>query len=227
MGKFNLSLDIDEKEVAVAISEELNKELNKILSSKHLKENLHERAKLLIAAALVNCDEWRSLEEQFGKLRWDLGLEDPSATLQEILNRILASVQVNVEIVLRASSIRQGPRTLASFEVVAVKGDYNDLINVPGAAYYSNDHYIPWLYWLLFSGTQKIVKEYVVRYGFYPKSRSQHAIMVSRKKKKGTGFRIDSRYAGVAENNFITRALDTAGSELERFMRQQLLKGFQ
>jgi hypothetical protein len=102
-------------------------------------------------------------------------------------------------------------KTASSLDIVAemISRGYEELLSIPQATYVQTHttgepREIKWLEWLLTKGDTIVVGGFRVKYTpNNTNSRSQGAIML-----KGSGFRISPQWAGTAESNFITRALD-------------------
>jgi hypothetical protein len=70
---------------------------------------------------------------------------------------------------------------------------------------------LPWLEWLLFKGTQTIVKNYSVKMGQNPFSRSGMAIMVESNK----NWRVPSEFAGSVSSNWMSRSVDKVEDKIQ------------
>ena len=69
---------------------------------------------------------------------------------------------------------------------------------------------LPWLEWLLLRGNQIIIRNYQVRMGASPYSRTNMAVMVQSKK----NWRVPMEFAGTITNNWTTRALDKVDAQI-------------
>jgi len=77
---------------------------------------------------------------------------------------------------------------------------------------------LPWLEWLLTKGGQIIVRNFEVKYGANPRSRSGDAVMVS----SGSNWRVPSQFTGTSSNNWITRALSTIENKILKLLESEL-----
>ena len=76
---------------------------------------------------------------------------------------------------------------------------------------------LPWLEWLLTAGNAIVIAGYSVEYGNFQTSRTGGAIM------EPVGFfKVDSQFSGTPENNFITRAIEPYGEEINNLIKSSL-----
>lgn len=156
-------------------------------------------------------DEYRSLLA--GTLREEFGVEEPQGVVNNIVNAVADSVNVSV--------LPAGRGDLGGLRVDAVRGDYSDVLAVPGASYVSvslrrgTETLVPWLNWLLLAGDRVIVGDWQTLAGGRLGSRTGRMIMVSPTRRPPRGFRVDPAYSGVAGNNWLTRSMEAAVPEIE------------
>jgi len=141
-----------------------------------------------------------------GKLKAELGLPD-SIDIDELITFIASSVNI----IKKTPKISdQGINVGLKIEIFkqdaepAISSDYAFVHDSMGG--YS----LPWLEWLLFKGTQSIVKNYRVQLSNSNRSRSGMAVMVQ----SPGDWSVPSEFAGTENNNWITRALSTIDNEL-------------
>ena len=84
--------------------------------------------------------------------------------------------------------------------------DMDGVIYSENARVIDNDNDLPWLEWLLFKNNAPIVKNYNVKFGSSPYSRSGLAIMVP----SSNNWRVPPEFAGSIRNNWTTRAISRA-----------------
>jgi hypothetical protein len=188
---------------------ETNSEINKSILSgiaDHMREtmvksqpSILEDIRGLIRDALKQEPEYSSLTS--GKLRAELGIPNPSI-VDSIVNKIADTVTISMNPV-RATN--RG--VLGGFTLTAISSlDIGGLIGDPDAFVQDslNGYSLPWLEWLMLRGTSEIVKNYTVDMTSNPNSRSGMALMVT----DTNSWRVPSEFAGVAENNWSTRAIE-------------------
>ena len=87
--------------------------------------------------------------------------------------------------------------------------DFNNLLALNSGYIQNTDQALPWLDWLLLKGDSVII----VGYTYIPTrgGRSGGGIMGA-----GSSWRVDPRFSGTANNNFITRALSGREREIQK-----------
>lgn len=185
----------------------LAKEGNKAL--KNASPRIKRRVKAVVLPAIASCEEIMSLSS--GSLRLDFGLtQDPTS---EIINAIVNSVYIEVR-KIRSS----GSRFTGGVTVGIQPSGYQNLLGLSVAQQEIEDgSFLPWLNWLLTSGEQVIIADYGVVYGS-GLGRSDGAKM----SKNSRPFKIDSRYSGTTENNFITRALAPHVGTISSIIKEEI-----
>jgi hypothetical protein len=163
---------------------------------KNASRRLKRKIKNIVYDAINDCPEIEELSRYDGKLRLDFGLtSDPTP---EIINGIVDSVFVEVRRMTAVGNRLRGGITIGVQPVTA----YN-LFSIPEAEQeIESGGYIPWLQWLLFEGDKVIIQDYGVEYKIGV-GRTGQARMIE----EAPPFRVDPRYSGTIESNFITRAL--------------------
>lgn len=163
-------------------------------------------------AALQNEPEYASLKS--GKLKAELGLPE-SVSIDRIVDIISDSIKMDFSpgtISNRGVKVGLGIRIFQQDGEPAISSE--DAILVDQLRGYA----LPWLEWLLFYGTKPIVKNYTVRMGSNPYSRSGMAIMVE----DDSNWRVPAEFAGTPTNNWVTRALSTIDDDIKNFLIQTL-----
>jgi hypothetical protein len=159
-----------------------------------------------ITDMLKNEPEYQSLMS--GRLKYEFGLpnEVNIDTVVEILaNTVSISTEQSV-INNRGISIKLKLTALSKDGEPAISSSDAFVVDAKGG------YALPWLEWLLFKGTEPIVKNYSVRIGQNPFSRSGMAIMVESNK----NWRVPSEFAGSINNNWMTRAIDKNEDKIEK-----------
>jgi hypothetical protein len=164
-----------------------------------LADDLRPQIRALLGAALVASPEHASLLG--GKLRQDFGLENPAATLADIVLAIQAAVSVEATPASAGGGLSVS--YLPAGHADALSGGRGDASPVP------------WLQWLLFEGNTVVVPGYW-RQPFLrpvPGSRAELSLMrpidtrPTKKPRKNPRepFRVDPAFAGTAAENWLTR----------------------
>jgi hypothetical protein len=159
---------------------------------------IQDRIRILIKDALTSEPEYQSLIS--GQLKYEFGIPT-SQQVDDIINLWIQNIKVDYDPPLaRTSSITGG------FSLSAIRDDYSDVISSQAASVIDNKSgaVLPWLEWLLLYGGKIIVRNYTVRLGPNPRSRTGMAVMVE---SNGNNWRVPPQFAGTSNNNWVTRAL--------------------
>jgi hypothetical protein len=200
--KFSLKLIESNSEIRRAILENLISELD-IVIAKSL-PTITKKIQTLVIASLKQEPEYTSLIS--GKLKAEFGIPD-SSKVDAVVDALAQTLEV-VANKLRPSTVGiSGGFKLRMMESDTMSGViYTDIASV-----IDDDGYtLPWLEWLLLQGNQIIVRNYTVRMGSNPYSRSGLAIMVH----SDSSWRVPPEFAGTERNNWTTRAIDRIESEV-------------
>jgi len=191
-----------EKKILKAIIDEANKGfLRSVTKAK-------EPIKVIIRNALETCPEISSLNG--GTLRADFGIPRGKDVTTEIVNSIADSVTfMTQKFSLRGNDIGGG---------VTVGIQPSSFVNLLGIGVTETENVgnIPWLQWLLTAGDSIIIADFGVDYGPYGRS-GMARMTVSRRP-----FKVDTAFSGTSDNNFITRALEPKGPEIEKAIIRSL-----
>lgn len=120
------------------------------------------------------------------------------ARVNPIVNNVVDSLKVT-------RRDRIGRRIASTkIRVFGVPLDHNDILFDDNAFVRSNQYLVPWLEWLLLRGDKTVIDNFKIERGTRAaeKGRSRNAIMVI-----GDGFAVQSRFAGVQGDNFLTDAV--------------------
>lgn len=198
--------DVIERRIHKAIIDHLN---SKIVS---IQGAITNQAQTLIRKALIESPETDSLIS--GTLREELGIEDPTDEVQNIISAIASTVSVNITPARRASGgINMKIRlTAVPIDLESVVGSLGSYVTRKGSS-------IPWFEWLTRLGDRVIVRDYGIEGGHPLVSRTGDKIMVHSQRK---GWRVPPEYSGTATYNFVTRATDTILPELATFIESQV-----
>ncbi len=201
----------------------LNKQIEKLMvealaregqyALKNASRRIKSKMKNIVYDAISDCPEMEELSRYNGKLRLDFGLSsDPTP---DIIDGIVNSVFVEVRKVSAVGNRLRGGITIGVQPISAA-----NLFSLPESVQeIESGGYIPWLQWLLFEGDRIIIQNYGVEYkpGV---GRTGGARMIE----EAPPFKVDPRYSGTTESNFITRALYPFIPAINQTIRQELTR---
>lgn len=171
---------------------------------------IENKIKQVVLEALRNEPEYASLKG--GQLRYELGI--PDSTSIDLVVQSLANTFKLIPKPLKITNLGLG----GGFQLTMIGRD--DVDNISNSDYASvfdtNGGYsLPWLKWLLFEGTKPIVKNYEVKMGPNPNSRTGMAVMV----KSNDDWKVPPQFAGTPTSNWITRALSSTEEKISNIIR--------
>lgn len=164
----------------------------------------------LIEDALKQEPEYSSLLS--GQLRLEFGIPDISS-IDNIVKKLAETTTIMVKNVIIKNNGLTGGLSLTALERTSMGGlinDANALVND------SKGYSLPWLQWLLYEGNKSIIKNYEVRIGPNPASRTGMAIMVNSDK----NWRVPPAFAGTINNNWVIRALDRVSDRVQKIIQE-------
>lgn len=209
--KFSITLLDSDAKIRKNILDLLIDELNRVID-KAIPTIRTEIIKLL-EDSLKQEPEYQSLTS--GQLRADFGIPDTSI-VDDIVSKLAATTQVQKRNIKATNSGLAGGLEISAIESQTISGliaDSNAFINDDLRGYS-----LPWLEWLLLRGNAVIVKDYDVKYGSYPGSRSGDAIMVE----ADGSWRVPAEFAGTAKSNWTTRAIQRIDSQITKTIQQNI-----
>lgn len=209
----NISVKILEttSQISNLIANTLKPEVDKVLSIAGKKSV--EKIKPLLADGLRSEPEYQSLTS--GKLRLEFGIPNPGS-IDSIINKLADTATVEV-----SSSKITSNGISGNFRVTALKSDdMNGLLSDNDAVVIDAErgYTLPWLSWLLYEGNKPVVKNYQVRLGNNPFSRTGMAIMVD----SSDSWRVPPEFAGTVNNNWTTRAIDRISNQIIDILRKSI-----
>lgn len=168
----------------------------------------------ILIESIINQPEYSALLS--GSLQYEFGLPDPSSRLSEILETIRNGYIVKYKPVTVKSSELSG-----GIKIEMIKKDFSDLLSLGSASFTTEKgDQLNWLKWLLVEGDSVIVSDHIFIFGPSRYSRTGYGIM----KQFGGGFwRVPPEYAGNIQNNWITRAVESASSQIEKEIEKLLV----
>jgi hypothetical protein len=207
-GKISLVQSVSEIESKIlkAIKPEVNKYLKKIF----------EKAKPQLIAILqkfiIDSPEYKSILN--GELQYEFGLPDSAARLQQImqfwtkLDATYNPVKVN------------GQKLTGGFTLNMVDAGYVEVLQSSASKLVTEKkETLNWLEWLLLFGNRIIIRDYQIEIGPSKASRTGKAIMKGVQRGKWS---VPNQYAGTTNNNWITRAIDSAQPSIDKLFKELL-----
>ena len=122
---------------------------------------------------------------------------------------IAEAVADSIELIPRKTYVKGSTGLQGGMSLSIQPSDFSNILNMPDSTirYYSTRYKrivtLDWLNWLLKQGQEVIVSNYIVNYGNH--GRSGQAKM---KRSMGAVWKVDSKYSGTIDDNFISRALN-------------------
>ena len=172
-----------------------------------------DQVKNSVREALRREPEYNSLVS--GKLKAEFGMPS-SADVDIVVNALVETINVQNNPLKITNLGISGGITITMMK----SDDLDGVINIASAyvSDYNRGYSLPWLEWLLLRSNQTIVKNYEVKMGNNPYSRSGMALMV----KSNKNWRVPPEYAGSQSNNWTTRAVSTAEDEITKIIRTNI-----
>lgn len=212
MSKLSFGIDIVEtnEDISSKILKALRPQVNSYF--KNVFEKIKDNLSNLVISAITSAPEYNELIS--GRLKAEFGIPDSSSRLQRIL-------EVWKNITFKYKPVKNdGKQLVGSFELSMIKQDFSDVINLAEASFVTEKgSTLNWLEWLLLFGDQVIIKDYNVILGSNPRSRTGMAIMSGSVSGKWS---VPSEYSGTINNNWITRAIDSADSSINNLITTSL-----
>jgi len=173
--------------------------------------NIKSKLPNIIKSFIVNEPEYQSLKS--GKLRYEFGIPDVS-----VVDTIVDFWSNNFTVVSKPIA-KKNNQIFYSLSISMIRQNFNDVLSLSDSIVYDSVSGItlPWLEWLLLDGGKIIVKNYEVKMGSNPRSRTGMAVMIESKK----NWRVPPEFAGTIRNNWITRAIDNINNEITNVIRQE------
>lgn len=201
----NISIKLlqSDSEIRISILEEISKHIDGALTKSIL--NIKKDIENIILNAVRNEPEYASLKS--GKLRYELGIPDPGV-VDTIVNKILETINIHKKNTTFNNSGIVGGIILTALN----NGEIISLTNIQEAFVVDTlkGYSLPWLKWLLLEGAKPIVKDYKVKVGPSPYSRTGMAVMVN----SDESWSVPNEFAGTIQNNWLTRAIDNMNGQL-------------
>ena len=193
-----------EAKINKALAEEVNKKI-RTQSSK-----IQSQVIPFVSSSIMRQPEVQSLAG--GYLRGAFGLVDPNNSVDAIRQSVLSSIRIKVK---TYNDKLQG----GGIEINIQPSELAKLLSLPEGHLIYEDGDLHWLKWLLTLGDTTIV----VNYEYVPGAGIGRSGLGSMK--KGASFRVPPEFAGLIDNNFITRAL--VNQQAEQFYTNIFRQVFQ
>lgn len=208
--KYRISLLESDKEIRSAILSSLVSDLSKAVNRSI--SPITNKVKDLVKKALQNEPEYQSLKS--GELRREFGIEDTN-NVDMVINKLVDTLIVETKPITINS---QG--LIGGLKLTMIPSDFGGVIGAEEAVVVDSvrGYSLPWLEWLLLRGSQIIVRDYEVKVGANPYSRSGDAIMVSSSK----NWRVSPEFAGTVTDNWTTRALSTIDDQISKIVQDTI-----
>jgi hypothetical protein len=205
--RFSLKLLENSKEIEQKILRAMLPEVVSLMNSgmTKLKTNLPT----IVRNAIIAAPEYTSLS--LGKLRYEFGIDSVDSKLASLISVWSTNIQYNYQAPTIVSN-----RIKSSFSANMIRADFSDVLYTDFAAVVDTvrGYTLPWLEWLLLEGNKTIVRNYEVIMGPNRASRTGLALMKPSKK----SWKVPSEFAGTSNDNWITRAIDGAESDIQKLL---------
>jgi hypothetical protein len=160
-----------------------------------------------IRIALLESPAIQSLSS--GVLKADFGLTvDPTT---QIIDAIVNTTRVQYKTAKSRSSL------IGSFEITVQPISYSNLYSLGISNQVIKGGSLPWLKWLLEAGDTILIVDFGVEYGEHGRTGMAHMTEANRP------FKVNSRFAGVSGDNFITRAMSDRKENINNAIKRALL----
>lgn len=213
--RISLGLLESDSQIRSMILQALTEDVNNTLTRST--NEIRDGIKQLLVSSLKQEPEYQSLIN--GKLKAELGLSDTNI-VDNIIEKLSDTITVQIDSVRSSNMGLSGGLTINGIfasDIGGLIGDADAMINDTERGYS-----LPWLEWLTLRGTESLVKDYRVNFSpGNPYSRSGMAVMVS---EAGSEWKVPSEFAGVVDNNWITRAIERMDKQIQQIIIQAIEK---
>lgn len=160
--------------------------------------------KKLIASSLKSEPEYTSLTG--GQLKAELGIPD-TAQVDSVINLMVDTLSINRSGIKANQAGLSGGFTITMLESNTLGGVVS---SVPAYVKDVKGYSLPWLEWLCLRNNEIIVRDFSVKYGSSPNSRSGMAIMTP----SSSSWRVPPAFVGSVDKNWTTRAIDRSEAQV-------------
>lgn len=196
------------KLILEAMASEVSVIINKSIPS------INNDIKVLLENSIKSQPEYDSLKN--GQLRYEFGISNPDL-VDRVIDAIVTNGKINQTKIKITNIGLSGGFIYNILDEATVDGLlFTDIASSIDDSGYS----LPWLEWLLYSGTRPIVRNYSVKFGPNARSRSGMAVMV----RSNNNWAVPAQFAGTASNNWLTRALDNIDDDINQIIQNNIEK---
>lgn len=210
--KFKLDL-IDssreiEKNILLALQTTLEQAINNSI------RDLSDKVKDIVKKALQSEPEYSSLKS--GELRYNFGISD-SSNVDIVVEKLVDTLEIEIKPIKITQKGISGGYTINMIN----SQDFGGVLSIDAAMVVDDKggYRLPWLEWLLLRNNEFIVKNYEIKLGPNPASRTGNAIMVQ----SNDSWRVPPAFAGSKDSNWTTRALEKVDKEIIMAMENTLV----
>lgn len=174
---------------------------------------IRNRIAKLLENAIKGEPEYGSLIN--GDLKFEFGIPNPEFVVNDIIKMWVNNFIVKIDD-LKAKNTK----IVGNIEINMIKSDFSDVLKSPSAIVYDikSDVHLPWLQWLLIDGSKILVRKHAVKIAPSKYSRTGMAVMVE----SDTNWRVPAQYAGTISNNWITRAISSIESQINKIIQEEI-----
>lgn len=168
--------------------------------------------KVAVALALKAEPEYQSLIS--GELKAELGIPD-AGQVDRVIDLMLDTLKINL------LPIKIGSFGLSGgFELTMLESSNLGGVISASPAYVTDikGYSLPWLEWLCLRNNEIIVRNFEVKYGPSPNSRSGMAIMVP----SANSWRVPPAFVGSSDRNWTTRAIERVESQVYSIIQKNI-----
>jgi len=202
---FKVNILESNSEISKKILTSLLPEIQKLF--KKITPQIQKSIKELVINAIKGSPEYSSLIS--GSLRSELGVPDIDNRLNSLFNIWFNNIKIDIKPPNITGSIIK-----SSLSISLIKSDLSEVLDSPSSYVIDNisGSKVDWLEWLSLAGDKTIIKDYDIRFGSNPRSRTGNAIMVVKPKSK---WKVPSEFSGTLNNNWITRSIENIEGFIE------------
>jgi len=194
------------KKILEALLPQIDSYLNKIFNK------VSVQIKDTVIQSIKSAPEYSAL--LYGQLKAEFGLPDSESRVNSIIN-----FWENITVEYKNTKISRGSLS-GGFKISMIKRDFTDVLSTNDAVFITEKgDALNWLEWLLLFGNKTIIKDYNVQLGPNPRSRTGMAIMQGAVSGKWS---VPNSYSGTINNNWITRAIDSADASINNILLKAL-----
>jgi len=208
--KFSLKLLESDSQIKSLILAEIQKTIEASIAKSIPK--ITSEIKIAVSLALKNEPEYQSLIS--GQLKAELGIPD-SAQVDSVIDLMVNTLK------FRQIPIKIGAFGLSGgFELSMLESSNLGGVISSAPAYVTDikGYSLPWLEWLCLKNNELIVRNFEVKYGSSPRSRSGMAIMVP----SSDSWRVPPAFVGSRDRNWTTRAIERVEPQVYSIMQKNI-----